>query len=315
MIRLIAGGYADAGAAGLYPLVLECGTLSSGAPVAGIANVSAGVRVAGTARWFVVDERAGRVLLVDSDADWQVIVSNPSGGAGPYHLALAAGGEALAVANCDSGDVAVLAIDEAGLPLRLDSHREAGGGPDAERQEGPHAHWVGYGHYGRLYATDLGTDRVLAFAPDDLGHVAAAFAAPPGSGPRQIAFHPVLARAYLVSELASTLTVLDCSAARWVAMATLSTLPDHAEEENLGGAIAINDVGTRVYVSNRGHDSIATFAIVTERDALPSLCRIRVAPIGRDEPVRALPGGLSPRRHRGAAGLYPALRRRSGGDL
>ncbi len=315
MIRLIAGGYADAGAAGLYPLVLECGTLSSGAPVAGIANVSAGVRVAGTARWFVVDERAGRVLLVDGDADWQVIASNSSGGAGPCHLALAASGEALAVANYDSGDVAVLAIDGAGLPLLLDSHREAGSGPDAERQEGPHAHWVGYGHDGRLYATDLGTDRVLAFAPDDPGHATAVFAAPPDSGPRQIVFHPVHTRGYLVSELASTLTVLDCSAARWVAMATLSTLPDRAEEKNLGGAIAINDVGTRVYVSNRGHDSIATFAIVTERDALPPLCRIRVAPIRRDEPVPALPGGLSPRRHRGAAGLYPALRRRSGGDL
>lgn len=269
MRRLVAGGYADAGAAGLYPLTLEGGVLAAGAPVPGIVNVSAGVRVAGTGRWFLVDERAGRVLLIDGDADWQVIAQCASGGAGPCHLALSAHGDALAVANYDSGDVAVLVIGADGAPRPVGGHRESGSGPDTERQDGAHAHWVGYGRDGRLYATDLGTDRVLAFTSDALDDAAIVFVAPPGSGPRQIAFHPVHARAYLVSELASTLTVLDHSADRWIAITTLSTLPDDAAGESLGGAIAINDAGTRVHVSNRGHDSIATFAIDAHGDARP----------------------------------------------
>lgn len=259
MIRLIAGGYADAGAKGLYPLVLADGGLSVGTPVPGIANVSAGVRCGG-GRWFLVDERAGQVLLVDGAGEWQVIARGPSGGEGPCHLALAADGRSLAVANYDSGDVAVCTIAADNMPDVAATHREAGSGPDAERQAGPHAHWVGYGPDGRLYATDLGTDRVLTFASERLDGAKVVFAAPPGSGPRQLVFHPRQPRAYLVSELASTLTILDCSDGTWTAAATLSTLPEGASN-SLGGAIAIDDAGTRLYVSNRGHDSVATFAL------------------------------------------------------
>ena len=267
MIRLIAGGYAEAGAEGLYPLALADGTLSVGAPVPGIVNVSAGVRPADGERWFLVDERAGEVLLVNGGMGWRVIARHPSGGAGPCHLALGPDGRTLAVANYDSGDVAVLAIDEQAEARLAATHREAGSGPDPERQAGPHAHWVGFGPDGRLYATDLGTDRVLAFASERLDEAGVVFAAPPGSGPRQIAFHPLESRAYLVSELASTLTVLDRSGPRWAARATLSTLPPDAPGENLGGAIAINEAGSRLFVSNRGHDSVATFALDDEGDA------------------------------------------------
>ncbi|SOB86925.1 6-phosphogluconolactonase [Sphingomonas guangdongensis] len=267
MIRLIAGGYEEAGAAGLYPLVLEAGSLRVEPPVAGINNVSGGLRVPGTNRWYVVEERAGRVLLIDGDGGWQVIAAGESGGDGPCHLALAPDGRALAAANYDSGDVAVLTIGEDGLPSRSSAHRAVGSGLDAERQGGPHAHWVGYGRDGRLYATDLGVDRVLAFADAHMAEASVAFAAPAGSGPRQIAFHPVLPRAYLVSELASTLTVLDCSAEQWRAVATLSTLPAGIRTESLGGAMAIDAVGTRLYVTNRGHDSVATFALDRRGDA------------------------------------------------
>lgn len=267
MICLIAGGYAEAGAEGLYPLALADGTLSVGPPAPGIVNVSAGVRLAEGERWFLVDERAGEVVLVDGAADWRVIARCPSGGEGPCHLALGHADRTLAVANYDSGNVEVLAVETDKAPRPVATHREVGSGPDPERQAGPHAHWVGFGPDGRLHATDLGTDRVLAFASERLDGAEVVFAAPPGSGPRQIAFHPRKPRAYLVSELASTLTVSDRSGPRWVALATLSTLPRNAPGDSLGGAIAIDDAGTRLYVSNRGHDSVATFALDDEGNA------------------------------------------------
>jgi 6-phosphogluconolactonase len=300
VIRLIAGGYADAGAAGLYPLTLGPGTLTAEPPIVSIVNVSGGVRVPGTNRWFLVDERAGCVTLVDGDAGWQVVATGASGGDGPCHLAFSPDGHALAVANYDSGDIAVLTIGEDGLPSGTSRHREQGRGPNLERQEGPHAHWVGYGPDGRLYATDLGTDQVLVFGSPTLDDAAVAFAAPAGSGPRQIAFHPHLPRAYLVSELASTLTVLDCSEESWRAVATLSTLPAGFEGESLGGAIAIDPVGTRLYVSNRGHDSIATFALDRRGDAE---VRSHVPSGGRSPRFLLLAGGQLLVAHEQAGGV------------
>ncbi len=130
---------------------------------------------------------------------------------------------------------------------------------------GSHIHWVGFAPDGTLYATDLGSDEVLAFLPDErgLGTPRTAYAAPPGSGPRQIAFHPRLPVAYLVSELASTLSVLDRGGdGTWSARRIVSTLP--APCDSLAGAILLDD--DRIHVTNRGHDSVASFAIGADGD-------------------------------------------------
>lgn len=267
--RVITGGYADQGAQELRILHMEDGSIADAAPAAAIVNVSAGIRIPGTDHWLFVDESAGRVVLADGGNDWRILASVPSGGEGPCHLALDAEARMLAVANYDSGSVALFALDAEGHPLAPPAlHQNAGKGPDPERQEGPHAHWVGFGPDGRLYVADLGLDRVLAFAVDavtpSLGEPRPVLVAPPGSGPRQLAFHPSLPVAYLVSELASTLTVLDMprgSDAPWTVRQTLPTLPVGAAEENLAGAIAMSADGRHLYVTNRGHDSVAAFLL------------------------------------------------------
>lgn len=261
MTELIVGGYENAGTTGLYRLVVGDRSLMLRDLVPGIVNMSGGVRVPGTQRWFVVDETVSRVLLIDGAAGWQVVANTASGGKGPCHLALSPAGDALAVANYDSGHVSVLPIGDDGLPGEARRHREDGSGPNADRQDGPHAHWVGYRPDGRLIAVDLGTDRVLSFSGPGLAGATVAHAAPPGSGPRQIAFHPTLPRAYLLAELASALTVLDCSGELWRVIDRVSTLPAGSSPDSLGGAIAIDGAGTRLFVSNRGHDSVATFAV------------------------------------------------------
>lgn len=265
-MRLIAGGYADGGAQGLYPLVLEAGALLVDAPLAPVVNVSAGVRIPGAGRWFVVDEHASRIMLLDSDDSWRPLASIASGGREPCHLALDPDARLLAAANYGSGTVALFRLDADGLPVAPPSlHQAQGGGPVAERQGGPHAHWVGFAPGGRLYSVDLGTDRVLRFPVDAAGTLPApaiAYRAPPGSGPRQLAFHPGLPLALLVSELSSTLTVLRIEPdGTLTAKCIVSTLPAGAPSGSLCGAIALGRGGTRVYVSNRGHDSIATFAL------------------------------------------------------
>jgi len=189
-------------------------------------------------------------------------------------LALDASARLLTVANYDSGTVALFRLDPySGLPVAPPAiHQSEGSAPTPERQDGPHAHWVGFAPNGRLYATDLGTDRVLAFDVDagTLGAPMVAHVALPGSGPRQLAFHPTLSIAFLVSELASTLTVLRVGEDGALTIeATLSTLPADAAPGSLGGAITLNPAGTRLYVSNRGHDSVAAFAIGLAGEATP----------------------------------------------
>lgn len=259
-MRLFAGGYAAAGARGLYPLSLEGKALSVGEPVSSVVNVSGGLRVPGTERWFLVDESAGLIRLLDAGDGWRELACVPSGGVGPCHLALDSG--TLAAANYENGTVALFALNDEGRPQgtpRVFQHK--GNGSDADRQKGPHAHWVGFAH-GRLYAADLGADRIFTYSTT----VDAAYVAPPGSGPRQLAFHPRLPVAYLVSELASTLTVLRVGEdGALIAARILTTLPPDAGE-SLGGAIRLSDDASRLYVSNRGHDSIAAFAVQQDGD-------------------------------------------------
>ena len=95
------------------------------------------------------------------------------------------------------------------------------------------------------------------------------YAAPPGSGPRHLAFHPRRPLAYLVSELAATLTVLERGGDMLHPRAIVPTAPAGAPADNLGGAIALNAEATHLYVTNRGHDSIATYRL--EADGTPVL--------------------------------------------
>lgn len=283
----IAGGYADAGATGLYLVRHRIGRLHVERVVAPIRNVSAGIRR--DALWYLVDEVAGEVVLVDS-GDWREGARFSSGGDAPCHLALDATRTMLAVANYGDGTIALFALDDRGLPTGdPDRYRHDGNGPDPERQAEPHAHWVGFAPDGTLYATDLGSDCVLAFTPNGAGLGAArvVFTAPPGSGPRQIAFHPDRPILYLLSELASTLTVLDRSEdGRLIARQCLSTLP--SADDSLGGAICID--GDRLHVTNRGPDSVATFAI------------------GADGTVRVIG-------HRSSGGVSPRFLAIDGGNL
>lgn len=252
-------------------------------------RVGAADPVATDASFSVYSARHGLHYIVEEDAvgrvgvhryggnGWQTCAVAPTGGGAPCHVALDVTGTLLAVANYAGGSIALIRLDpQTGLPSgALQVHANHGSGPDAARQEAPHAHWVGFSHDGRqLYQTDLGTDQVLVFdivANGTLGLPRIAYAARGGSGPRHLALHPVLAhRAYLASELANTLTTLDRhDDGTFTAVAIRSTLPAAWQGESILAHLAINAAGTRLYVSNRGHDSIAVFAL--DAEGVPTL--------------------------------------------
>ncbi len=220
-----------------------------------------GERSGGAAAAFAVDPATGDLTVLDDQLTM---------GAGPCYLSLDPTGRLLMVANYASGSLTVFPVRDDGRldpPSQVIQH--AGSGPVADRQEGPHAHSIVPDPAGRYaLAADLGIDRVLVYRIDLAGRrlepadlPGASLAA--GTGPRHSAFHPNGHWVYVTGELNSSLTVFswDVKQGMLQSVQVLSTLPEGWQGTNYPAEIAVAPSGRFAYVSNRGHDSIAIFAV------------------------------------------------------
>lgn len=266
-LRVLLGTYANAGGAGLRTLTFQDGTWTAGDISPDVRNASFGTRSQRHDLYYFVDEQADGAVGVyrASDGGWQTIATVPTWGAEPCYVALDPKEELLAVANYGSGSAAVFRIDpQSGVPTDPPIVlADSGHGRNGDRQEGPHVHCTCFSPEGRwLYVVDLGTDQITSYEVSTDGSLGArevAYRAPEGSGPRHLVFHPTQPLAILLSELASTLTILRVEGGTLRPVVTVSTLPPDFHGESLGGHLSLNAAGDRVYVTNRGHDSIATF--------------------------------------------------------
>lgn len=291
MTRALVGTYVAGGGAGLVELARGDGDAWQVGAAAPITNASFVLTSSRYGHHYAVDEVAGTIGVYSAAGGWALLAQVPSGGEAPCHLALSADERYLAVANYASGSVALLTLDEKGRPAGHDVSAHAGSGPDRERQDSPHAHWVGFSAAGELIAVDLGADRIVVHAVDARGVLSpprTLYAAPPGSGPRHLAFHPTLPLAYLVSELVPELTVLAPGADGLVAVHRLPLLdPAEASADALGGAIALSADARRLYVTTRGTDRLLSLAL--DAHGLPTL--LARVPSGGASPRSVLPLG------------------------
>ena len=201
----------------------------------------------------------------------------PSEGGAPCYVSVDRSGRAVLVANYAGGSVALLPIQPGGA-LAAATHvaKHQGVGPNAERQEAPHAHCIVADPSNRFaLAADLGADRVLVYRVDlDAGallHVEQSDAVMhPGSGPRHLAFHPKLPLVFVANELDSTVTTLgfDREAGALSPLRTVSTLPAGWRGANYTADIHVATSGRTLYVSNRGHNSLAVFSVADSTGAL-----------------------------------------------
>jgi len=201
----------------------------------------------------------------------------PSEGGAPCFVSVDSSGRALLVANYAGGSVALLSIQMDGtLAPAADVVQHKGKGPNAERQEGPHAHCIIPDPSNRFaLAADLGADRVFVYRLDlegrSLRHIEEGDAGlRPGAGPRHIAFHPTLPLVFVANELDSTVATLRFDSTRGALspQGTLSTLPAGWTGTNYPADIHVAPNGRALYVSNRGHNSIAVFSIAESTGAL-----------------------------------------------
>jgi len=201
----------------------------------------------------------------------------PSGGGAPCYLSVERSAQVVLVANYVGGSVAMLPIQANGaLAPAASVVQHSGKGPNAERQEAPHAHCILPAPSNRFaLATDLGADRVFVYRLDldgkSLRHVEGGDAVMrPGAGPRHLAFHPTLPLVFVANELDSTVAILRFDAGRGALspQGTSSTLPAGWTGTNYPADIHVAANGRSLYVSNRGHNSIAVFSVAESTGAL-----------------------------------------------
>jgi len=193
-----------------------------------------------------------------------------SGGTGPCHLVVDQSGRNVLVANYSSGSVEVISIHPDGTlgePSSFVQHH--GSSVNPKRQQGPHAHSIYLDAANQFAMTaDLGLDKLLVYRFDAVKgrlspNVPPSVAVAPGSGPRHMAFHPNGRFAYVINEMGSTVTAFQYQSPAGVleTSQTITTLPKDFQGENTTAEIAIHPNGRFLYGSNRGHDSIAIFAV------------------------------------------------------
>jgi 6-phosphogluconolactonase len=215
---------------------------------------------------FSLDAQSGKLTLLHQ---------MPALGEDPCYLSLDRAGKYVLVANYSSGNVVVFPIGADGkLGAATANVRDEGQlGPNKERQEGPHAHWIEASAGNRYaYVSDLGLDKVLIYKfdaasgkltnPGSNQQNALSATLPPGAGPRHVAFSHSGNFMYVLNEVQSTVTVFANDAReKYRSVQTISALPKDFSGRNDAAEIAIHRSGKFLYTSNRGHESIALFHI------------------------------------------------------
>ena len=203
----------------------------------------------------------------------RLLNTEASKGKGPTHLAVDAARKNLIVVNYGSGSTTALPIKEDGsFAPASSSIQHVGTGPNAGRQAGPHAHGV-YFHprNGRAYVADLGTDDIFIYKFD----VEKGLLTPnkpksarvtAGEGPRHLAFHPSGKFAYVNTEMGMNVVAFTVERnGDLKQIQSLPTLPTGADAKGASTAeIFVRPDGKTLYVSNRGHDSIAVYTIALD---------------------------------------------------
>jgi 6-phosphogluconolactonase len=224
-----------------------------------------GAQKSGAISAFSIDPKSGKLTLLNQAA---------TQGGGPCHISLDKTGQNVLVANYDGGSVAVFPVREDGSVGPASTFvQHSGSGPDKERQEGPHAHWIGTSPDNRFaLAADLGLDEVLIYRFNGAKGTLAPANPPyakldPGSGPRHIAFHPNGKFAYALAEMENSVTAFaykasNGSLATLQTVSALSTLCKEYKGPKEAAEIAVHPNGKFLYVSNRaGIDTISAFSI------------------------------------------------------
>jgi 6-phosphogluconolactonase len=183
---------------------------------------------------------------------------------GPCHISVSADSCFLFIASYGSGSIAVVKLDETGIPERVtDSILYVTEAPKVS-----HPHMILQDPEGKhVYLTDLGLDRIMIYdlnssngklVPLKDGIISL----PDGSGPRHFVFNAVGSKMYLINELGSTVIVFNVDEKGMLyPVQTLPTTKEGFKGKNYCAEILIGKSEKFLYGSNRGENSIVIYKI------------------------------------------------------
>jgi 6-phosphogluconolactonase len=273
---LLVSGYAPANKPGIHAITYNAmtGDLQVQKELSGIENPSF-ITFHPNGEWLYAVSEIGEGVVWALRYDQSTHTLTPlnhqsSGGASPCQLTLDKAGRWLFVANYMSGSVGVLPIQEDGtLGEMTDFIQYSGTGGNPERQKGPHAHGTIFSPDERfLISADLGTDTLHIYQFDaEHGKLIphGQTKTEPGAGPRHTTFHPNGTTLYVANELDNTVGVYGWDGERGTltVQQVLPTLPPDAPPTTTAD-IHLTQTGNRLYVSNRGYDSLAIYDVVED---------------------------------------------------
>jgi len=215
---------------------------------------------AGGVSAYAIDPETGALTFLNQQS---------SKGGAPCHLVVDASGRNVLVANYTGGSVANLRLARKSGRLRKASAfiQHEGSSVLKLRQAAPHAHSINVSPGGKFaVAADLGLDKVLVYGFDAKAGTLkpAGFAkVAPGAGPRHFAFHPGGKFGYVINEITLTVTAFawDEGQGKLTELQTISTLPEERGKGMSTAEVRVHPSGKFLYGSNRGHNTIAVFAI------------------------------------------------------
>lgn len=265
--KILFGTYTKSTSKGIYEAAFDETTGEMG-PVELVAEVGSPTYVALSKanKLYAVDRNGdqGGVATLDyaeGKTSMEQEVLEP--GASAAYVAVDEDRQFVYTANYHRGLVQVFKIESDGQLTETDRFQADGNGPRPE-QASSHMHFFNVAPDGRLVAVDLGSDNVVTFDLSAEGKltVVNTFKTEAGYGPRHIRFSADGKYAYLLGELSSKLTVLTYNAdGSFTPLQVVSTIPADWTEHNGTAAIYLSDDNRFLYSTNRGHNSMAVFAV------------------------------------------------------
>jgi 6-phosphogluconolactonase len=217
---------------------------------------------------YAIDPHTGHLTFLNREL---------AGGGDTSYLSIDRTGRYALAANYEGGSIAVFALrPDGGLGDWTAFVQHTGRGVNPQRQTHAYAHSIVTDPTNRFALVgDLGVDKVFVYRfneahgslkPNDPPSVSVA----PGSGARHVKFHPNGRWVYLDNEIACTVIGFNWDSAKGALteFQTVSTLPADFKGTSACAEMEVHPNGRFLYAANRGHDSLAVFAIDQESGRL-----------------------------------------------
>ena len=207
------------------------------------------------------------------DDELCLISSQETGGCDSCHLALSEDERFLYVANYQNGSISVFPVKDGRLDKCIQFLEHKGSGPNKTRQEAAHTHQCVFrpGTH-ELFVCDLGMDCIVIYDQDPKGGMLCKkdeIVLPPGMGPRHLVFADK-GRFYVTGELDNFVRCCIYTEGSWKIVDEISSLPEGYQGESYTAAIRLYE--GKLYVSNRGHDSLCTIRLDEQGRMFDAVC-------------------------------------------